>query len=198
MAYVPRQVIDGLAERVASGSTATPTATPSGIVDTSKLPAGSAAAVSGADWNKFWTDWGPLIEQQMGSLNSNAMVERAKGDAAAVPGQMAGAVDRALSRRGGATASQRAALDAGRAVNTATTTADIMNNARIDQRTRNTDAALKMSGLGTSIYQMGLDNVRESEGLAAQRKMNNDSAKAAWKSNLIGAGATLAAAAIMF
>ena len=159
-----------------------------------ELPAGTSAHYAGEDWNKFMADWGPLIQKQMGSLTDNSMVERAVADAARTPGQVAGAVDRNVARRGGVQGDQRLALDAARTLYNPLQAANTINNARIDQRTRNFDTALKLSGLGTDVYQMGLDNIRESEGLAAQRKMNNDASKAAWKQNLIGGGLTLAAA----
>ena len=167
-----------------------------GTVDVSKLPADSSAYYAGNDWNKFISDYGPLLEKQLASLDSMEMVKQAEKDAAVTPGLMSGAIDRAAARRGGVTATQRAALDAGRALTTATNTADTLNNARIDQRTRNTEAALKLSGLGTNIYQMGLDNVRESEGLAAQRRMNNAASKEAWKSSMLSGATTLGSAAL--
>lgn len=186
-------VLSQLREKIGTNGAVRAQTAGSNTVNVSGLPAGSAAAYAGADWNKFMTDYGPLIEKQMLSLNSTYMVDLAEKDAAMVPGLMAGAVDRAAQRRGGVTNTQRASLASTRALNTASNTADVLNNARIDQRTRNTDTALRLSGLGTDIYQMGLDNVRESEGLAAQRKVNNAAASQSYKQNLLGAGLTAAA-----
>lgn len=166
--------------------------TPTGVVDLSKLKAGSAASYSGEDWNKFMTDYGPLIEKQMASLNSTGLVDKAAKDAAVVPGLMNRAADRAAQRRGGVTNSQKMSLATSRSFNNATTVADIMNNSRLDQRNRNVDTAFKLSGLGTDVYQMGLDNVRESEGLATQRRMNNAARQQQQKSNMLGAGLTIA------
>lgn len=173
-----------------AAAAAAPTA--AGTVDLTKLKAGSAAGFAGQDWNKFMTDYGPILEKQLASLNSNAMVDKAAEDARVVPGLMSGAVDRAARRRGGMTFSQRLALGQSRKLTDATTTADLMNNARLDQRNRNTESAYKLSGLGTDIYQMGLDNVRESEGLATQRRMNNAARQQQEKSNILGAGLAVA------
>lgn len=191
------QLSAGLAAQRAAAAPATtgaPTAT--GAVDLSKLKAGSAAYYSGEDWNKFMTDYGPIIEKQMASLNSTAMVDRASKDATRVPDLMEGAVNRAAQRRGGITSTQFHGLAASREMNRATTTADLLNNARLDQRNRNTETAYKMSGLGTDVYQMGLDNVRESEGLATQRRINNATASQQAKSNVMGAAATIGSAAL--
>jgi len=166
-------------------------------VDTSSLPGGSTAAHAGEDWNKFMQDWGPLIQKQMESLTDNSMVQRAEEDAARTPGQVAGAMDRALARRGGTGATQHAALAAARQYSDPLQAANTINNARIDQRTRNFDTAIKLSGLGTDVYQMGMDNIRESEGLAAQRKMNDRAASAAYKQNLLSGALTLGSAAAM-
>lgn len=171
----------------------------SNLVNLSGIPSGTTAAYAGQDWNKFWTDYGPLIQKQMSSLNSTDMVDKARADSRVAPGLMTGAVDRAIARRGGATATQRLALDASRPITAATTSADLINNARMDQRQRNVDTAQKMSALGTDIYNMGLDNVRESEGLAAQRRINNANAKASAKSANMGAAASVAmTAAVLF
>lgn len=188
------QLAAGLAAQRAPAAPAAPV--PAGNVDLTKLKAGSAAYYSGEDWNKFMTDYGPIIEKQMASLNSTSMVDKAQKDATVVPGLMAGAVDRAAQRRGGMTFSQRLSLAKSRSLNDAATSADIINNARLDQRNRNTETAYKLSGLGTDIYQMGLDNVRESEGLATQRRINNATANQQAKSNLMGAAATLGSAAL--
>ena len=133
----------------------------------------------------------------MASLTDNSMVDRAAKDAERTPGQIAGAVDRNIARRGGVQGDQRMAIDASRQLYNPLQAANTMNNARIDQRTRNFDTALKLSGMGSDVYQMGLDNIRESEGLAAQRRMNNDQAKATNKQNLVSGGITLATAAAM-
>lgn len=159
------------------------------------IPAGTAANYAGQDWNKFMSDWGPLIEKQMNSLKDNSMVDQAVEDAARTPGQMAGAVDRNIARRGGVQGDQRRAIDSARELYNPLQAANTINNARIDQRTRNFDTALKLSGMGSDVYQMGLDNIRESEGLAAQRKVNNAQAKAQNKQNLVSGGLTLASAA---
>lgn len=174
------------------GATAVPS-TPSYSVNTASLPAGSSAAYAGADWNTFMRDYGPLIERQMGSLNSTELVDRAKADAAVVPSLVTGATRRAAQRRGGMTLTQRTALGRAGEVSEAATSADLINNARLDQRQRNTETAYKLSGLGTDIYQMGLDNVRESEGLAAQRRANNAAASQQAKSNALGLATTAAA-----
>jgi len=170
------------------------TETPTGVVDLSKLPQGGAAYYSGEDWNKFMTDYGPLLERQLASLDDQSLVKTAERDAKVVPGLAIKAADRAAMRRGGYTLPQFASLYKTRNVNAATQTADILNNARMDQRNRNLDTAYKYSQLGTDIYQMGLDNVRESEGLATQRRMNNQAAKQAHKQNLMGLGMTTLAA----
>lgn len=166
-------------------------------VDLGQVPDGTSADYAGQDWNKFMADWGPLIEKQMASLTDNSMVDRAAKDAERTPGQIAGAVDRNIARRGGVQGDQRMAIDASRQLYNPLQAANTMNNARIDQRTRNFDTALKLSGMGSDVYQMGLDNIRESEGLAAQRRMNNDQARAANKQNLVSGGITLATAAAM-
>lgn len=177
-----------------AGANTSANSTASYQVNTSSLPAGSTAAYAGEDWNKFMQDWGPLIEKQMQSLTDGSMVQRAIDDAARTPGQMSGAIARSVARRGGLGATQQAAIDASRQFSDPLQAANTINNARIDQRTRNFDTALKLSGLGTDVYQMGMDNIRESEGLAAQRKMNNRAADAAFKQNLLAGGLTLAAA----
>lgn len=166
-------------------------------VDLGQVPDGTSADYAGQDWNKFMADWGPLIEKQMASLTDNSMVDRAAKDAERTPGQIAGAVDRNIARRGGVQGDQRMAIDASRQLYNPLQAANTMNNARIDQRTRNFDTALKLSGMGSDVYQMGLDNIRESEGLAAQRRMNNAQAKATNKQNLVSGGITLATAAAM-
>lgn len=166
-------------------------------VNLGTIPAGTSANYAGQDWNKFMADWGPLIEKQMATLTDNSMVDRAVTDAARTPGQIAGAVDRNIARRGGVQGDQRLALDASRELYNPLQAANTINNARIDQRTRNFDTALKLSGMGSDVYQMGLDNIRESEGLSAQRKINNAQAKAQNKQNLVSGGITLATAAAM-
>ena len=188
-------VAEYLKKQNTPGATTGTTSQVTGTVDLAGLPQGGAAYYAGQDWNKFMADWGPLIEKQMASLKSTKLVDQAQKDAAVVPGLMAAATERAAARRGGMTASQRTAMTAQRGLTKATSTADMLNNARIDQRQRNTDVGLSLSGLGTDIYQMGLDSVRESEGLAAQRKMNNDAAKSQYKSNLLSGALTLGAAA---
>lgn len=181
------------------GGSATPTASQAatGTVNLSKLKSGSAAYYAGEDWNKFMTDYGPILQQQLATLNSTKMVDKAAEDARVVPGLMESAADRAAARRGGKTNTQSNALTAFREKNRATTTAGLMNNSRLDQRQRNTDTAYKLSGLGTDVYQMGLDNVRESEGLATQRRMNNAASKQAQKQNMLGLGMTAAAAFLL-
>jgi len=166
-------------------------------VNMAGIPSGTAASYASSDWNKFITDYGPLIDKQMASLNSTKMVDQARKDAAVAPGLLSGAVDRAAARRGGLTSTQHLALDASRPLTAVTTSADLINNARMDQRQRNVDTAQKMSALGTDVYQMGLDNVRESEGLAAQRRINNANAKASAKSANMGAAGTVVMAAVL-
>ena len=106
-------------------------------VDLGQVPDGTSADYAGQDWNKFMADWGPLIEKQMASLTDNSMVDRAAEDAARTPGQIAGAVDRNIARRGGVQGDQRMAIDASRQLYNPLQAANTMNNARIDQRTRN-------------------------------------------------------------
>jgi hypothetical protein len=183
--------------RQSGGLNSTANANASYQVDLGQVPDGTSADYAGQDWNKFMADWGPLIEKQMASLTDNSMVDRAAKDAERTPGQIAGAVDRNIARRGGVQGDQRMAIDASRQLYNPLQAANTMNNARIDQRTRNFDTALKLSGMGSDVYQMGLDNIRESEGLAAQRRMNNAQAKATNKQNLVSGGITLATAAAM-
>lgn len=141
----------------------------------------------------------PLIDKQLDSLESTEILDRAIADSGQAFEGVEGQVSRQTSRRGlRLTPSQLKAFRRHANIGQATGTINTISNARIAQEERNTAVAANLSNMGNGLSGIGMQGL----GLSAQRDANRRNANAQQSSNytnsLIGTGAGLATAALMF
>lgn len=141
----------------------------------------------------------PLIDKQLDSLESTEILDRAIADSGQAFEGVEGQVSRQTSRRGlRLTPSQLKAFRRHANIGQATGTINTISNARIAQEERNTAVAANLSNMGNGLSGIGMQGLA----LSAQRDANRRNANAQQSSNytnsLIGTGAGLATAALMF
>lgn len=151
-----------------------------------------------SDWDKFVGGYSPLLEAQQASINDNSLVGRAESDAGAVTERAAGIQSRALARRGisigGAQASM---MQKAQGLAAATTTANNINNARLEQRDRNEQTAADIANFGADVRNQAMDNMLNGAGIASSRAANNRAAAASNRQQTQAGIATAATIAIM-
>lgn len=150
------------------------------------------------DWDRFTTDYTPLLNHQMASLKDNSLVERAETDAPAIAERDAAMSARATARRGLAlTQDQSEALTRRRSLATATQTADMVNNARLNQRDRNEATASNLANFGADMRNQAMDNMLNGMGIASNRAANNRQAAANARAQNQQTAAAVASIAVM-
>lgn len=141
----------------------------------------------------------PIINKQLGSIDSTEIIDRAVKDAGTSFEGVEGQVSRQASRRGlSLTPSQLKAFRRHANIGQATGTVDTIANARISQEERNTRVAAELSNQGQGLSSIGLSGLGAANARDASRSNANAQQSAAFTDGLISTGAGLATAALMF
>lgn len=131
-------------------------------------PAGFFADV---DWRAFVSRAAPHLQNLIPSLNSTALVDRAETDVASGRVRQQAINARSLARRGlGVPPALAQTQDRADAI----ATTNIMNNARLQQRDRNTALATNLATTGNQLRQLGMTNALGAASIQSGREMYNE------------------------
>lgn len=146
---------------------------------------------------RYESDYIPVEDQAIASLDDTSLVKRARQSTVNGFSRSVGRFNRDLSRYGVApSAADRENSNLRFSFDAARTSADTVNNSRLDQFDRNRSVRGELINIGRSLANESFSNVSEAAGLQTSRENNNRAASASSKAGLLNLGGQVASAAL--
>jgi hypothetical protein len=158
------------------------------------------ADISRRDYESYLKDYRGFEQKILNSRNDTSLIDQSREDAKKQAGMVKGIQERNISRYGGAGLSNAQISEQGRQMQRGVNLGTVggVNLARTAQRDINQATITDLIGIGQGMKSSALSALQDSSQLASQQRQAYSSAKAQHKANMMGTGAQLGSAALMF
>lgn len=156
------------------------------------------ANITREQWQHYVDTYGGVEERMANDVNSTEMIRDARS-ISATQNRLGQALQaRSISRRGlNMTPAQRQAMEKNQSYAAALSSADAVNNARVNQRERNISLGNEMAMIGRKVNSDSYNGLGTAASLEASRNSANAQAKASSKASTLGAITSIGSAMLI-